>query len=204
MIVLISDILLQSLSSEILTQIIQNKAIKTRNLYKSKSWHWNLQVSNTQIFKILLWNLKKEKIKFLNKVISRLCSWNNFSFQKNSWMKKIKLWCKIIHNTDSTELREFWEVVLRKIRTWAPRTSNIMKTMLAAVSIQIQESCQTRRNKKEKTQRKLSVKICKISLRKQLFNLNIPIKLNQASLTCSKIFIVINDDLYEYILSFNL
>ena len=204
MIVLISDILLQSLSSEILTQIIQNKAIKTRNLYKSKSWHWNLQVSNTQIFKILLRNLKKEKIKFLNKVISILCSWNNFSFQKNSWMKKIKLWFKIIHNTDSTELREFWEVVLRKIRTWAPRTSNIMRTMLAAVSIQIQESCQTRRNKKEKTQRKLSVKICKISLRKQLFNLNIPIKVYQASLTSSKIFIVINDDLYEYILSFNL
>jgi hypothetical protein len=76
--------------------------------------------------------------------------------------------------------------------------------MLAAVSIQIQESCQTRRNKKEKTQRKLSVKICKISLRKQLFNLNIPIKVYQASLTCSKIFIVINDDLYEYILSLNL
>lgn len=77
----------------------------------------------------------------------------------------------------------------------------MMRTMLAAVSIQIQRFCLARRNNREKTQGKLSVKIYKISHRKQLFNLNIPIQMYLASLNCSKIFIVINDDLYEYILS---
>ena len=83
----------------------------------------------------------------------------------------------------------------RKIRISARRISNLMRTMPAAVSIKIKRFCQVRENKKEKIQRKLYVKIFKISLIKQLLLLNIQIRVYLANLTCSKIFIVINDDL---------
>ena len=83
----------------------------------------------------------------------------------------------------------------RKIRISARRISNLMRTMPAAVSIKIKRFCQVRESKKEKIQRKLYVKIFKISLLKQLLLLNILIRVYLANLTCSKIFIVINDDL---------
>ena len=83
----------------------------------------------------------------------------------------------------------------RKIRILARRISNLMRTMPAAVSIKIKRFCQVRESKKEKIQRKLYVKIFKISLLKQLLLLNIQIRVYLANLTCSKIFIVINDDL---------
>lgn len=83
----------------------------------------------------------------------------------------------------------------RKIRILARRISNLMRTMPAAVSIKIKRFCQVRESKKEKIQRKLYVKIFKISLIKQLLLLNIQIRVYLANLTCSKIFIVINDDL---------
>ena len=83
----------------------------------------------------------------------------------------------------------------RKIRISARRISNLMRTMPAAVSIKIKRFCQVRESKKEKIQRKLYVKIFKISLIKQLLLLNIQIRVYLANLTCSKIFIVINDDL---------
>lgn len=108
---------------------------------------------------------------------------------------KIKLCCKLILNTGSMELREFLEVGSRKIRILARRISNLMRTMPAAVSIKIKRFCQVRESKKEKIQRKLYVKIFKISLIKQLLLLNIQIRVYLANLTCSKIFIVINDDL---------
>jgi len=83
----------------------------------------------------------------------------------------------------------------RKIRILARRISNLMRTMPAAVSIKIKRFCQVRESKKEKIQRKLFEKIFKISLIKQLLLLNILIRVYLANLTCSKIFIVINDDL---------